>query len=157
MTAFAHMKKKCWFSLSLLLAGCALHRHADPSDLSRGEVRKVLEKQVAEWNAGNLAGFMETYARTSNIRFASGGDITLGWQTVFDRYRKRYGDKETMGKLKFSDMHIQMLAPDSVLADGRWHLTLDGGEASRLDTRNRRNAAEGWRIVHDHAAAAAPP
>lgn len=116
MTAFAHMNKKCSFSLSLLLAGCALHRHADPSDLRRGEVREVLEKQVAEWNAGNLGGFMETYARTNNIRFASGGDITLGWQTVFDRYHKKYGDKETMGKLKFSDIDIQMLAPDSALA-----------------------------------------
>src|SRR5439155_26324924 len=60
------------------------------------EVRTVLEQQVREWNAGNLAGFMETYAKSDQTRFASGGDISLGWQTVFDRYRKKYGDRAAM-------------------------------------------------------------
>ena len=60
------------------------------------EIRAVLERQVREWNAGNLAGFMEIYARSDHTRFASGGDVSRGWQTVFDRYRKKYGDRAAM-------------------------------------------------------------
>ena len=141
------------FCLCLLAVGCVTQRHTS----TRGEeVRRVLDKQVAEWNAGNLAGFMETYEQSSNTRFASGGDISLGWQTVFDRYRGKYGDKETMGKLRFSDIDIQALGPDSALAFGRWHLTRAGADSSGLYTLVLRKTREGWRIVHDHTSSASP-
>ena len=119
------------------------------------EVRRVLEKQVAEWNAGNLAGFMETYERSGSTRFASGGDVLFGWQTVFDRSRGKYGGKDTMGTLRMSDIDVQVLGPDSALAFGRWHLKRQGGDSSGLYTLLLRKTPEGWRIVHDHTSAAA--
>src|SRR5262245_4644780 len=142
----------------LSLAGCASERKGlgDATTDVQPEVRAVLDRQVAEWNAGNLAGFMETYARSNNTRFASGGDLSLGWQTVYDRYRRKYGDKETMGKLTLSDMDIQMLGPDSALAFGRWHLRRASGDASGLFTLLLRKTPEGWRIVHDHTSSASP-
>jgi len=119
-------------------------------------VRRVLEKQVAEWNAGNLAGFMETYARSDSTRFASGGDVLFGWQTVFDRYRRKYGDKETMGTLRMSDVDVQMLGPDSAVVFGRYHLERRSGDSSGLYTLLVRKMPQGWRIVHDHTSAASP-
>lgn len=142
--------------LALVLTGCVTARPGSTAASSEQEVRRALDKQVAEWNAGNLAGFMETYAQSGSTRFASGGDISLGWQTVFDRYRRKYGDKETMGKLRFSDLDIQVLGPDSALAFGRWHLTRAGGDASGLYTLVLRKKPEGWRIVHDHTSEASP-
>jgi ketosteroid isomerase-like protein len=137
-----------------MLLGCA-HRAAHDSTAQQ-EVRAVLEKQVKEWNAGNLAGFMETYAKSESTRFASGGNVSMGWQTVFERYRKKYGDKETMGKLKFSDIDVQVLGSDVALAFGRWDLRRDAGDASGLFTLVMRKRPEGWRIVHDHTSAAGP-
>src|SRR5688500_8764950 len=85
--------------LAWLATGC---RTLDVSpDLRESPVRAALEQQVRAWNAGDLAGFMETYARSEKTRFASGGDITVGWQTVFDRYQKKYGTPATMGTLTF--------------------------------------------------------
>jgi ketosteroid isomerase-like protein len=149
------MKLALLYSVSLVLVLSACVSGPDRNSIER-EVRAVLEKQVAEWNAGNLAGFMETYARSANTRFASGGDVSLGWQTVFDRYRRKYGDEETMGHLRFSDIDIQALGRDSALAFGRWHLTREGGDASGLYTLVFRRTREGWRIVHDHTSAASP-
>jgi len=117
-------------------------------------VTAALEQQVREWNAGNLAGFMETYAKTDRIRFASGGDVSLGWQTVFDRYQKRYGDRAAMGTLTFSDLDITLLGPDAALAFGRWRLKREKDEPSGLFTLVFRKTPEGWRIVHDHTSAA---
>lgn len=124
---------------------------------AEAQVRAVLEQQVREWNEGNLAGFMETYAKSERIRFASGGDISLGWQTVFDRYRKKYGDRAAMGTLTFSDLEISMLAPDAALSFGRWQLKRDKDQPSGLFTLLLRKRPEGWRIVHDHTSAAASP
>src|SRR5688572_3860651 len=117
----------CLVFVALMLGGCVNGRHGAVPTNIREEVRRVLDKQIAEWNASNLEGFMETYAKSGSMRFASGGDVSFGWETMFERYRRKYGEKETMGILKFSDIDIQVLGPDSALAFGRWHLTRAGG------------------------------
>ena len=136
------------------LAGCA----TAPKYLAgiAQEVQLILETQVAEWNRGNLAGFMETYAKSEATRFASGGDVIMGWQTVFDRYKKKYGTPEAMGKLSFSDLDVKVLAPDAALAFGRWHLAREKDQPSGLFTLLFRKMPDGWRIVHDHTSAASP-
>ena len=128
-----------------------------PGDRSRdaqGEIGAVLEQQVREWNAGNLAGFMEAYAKSERTRFASGGDVSRGWQTVVDRYRKKYGNRAAMGTLTFTDLEVAALGPDAALAFGRWRLKREQDEPSGLFTLVLRKTAEGWRIVHDHTSAA---
>ena len=137
---------------ALGLAGCATPERS--SVTSQREVRSVLEKQVTDWNAGDLAGFMAGYARSETTRFASAGTVSVGWQTVFDRYRQRYRDKDSMGKLKFSDVDVQGLGNDTALAFGRWHLTRQAGDASGLFTLILRRTPEGWRVFHDHTSAA---
>ena len=119
------------------------------------QVRAVLQRQVAEWNRGNLSGFMETYAKSDSTRFASGADVSLGWKTVFGRYRKNYGDRATMGTLSFSELEVTVFSPDAALAFGRWHLRREQTERanSGLFTLVLRKLPEGWRIVHDHTSA----
>lgn len=141
--------------LALLPGGCRTARCA--SSGVEPQVRAVLEQQVRDWNAGNLDGFMQTYAKSERTRFASGGDISLGWQTVFDRYRKKYGDRAAMGTLTFSDLEIAVLAPDAALAFGRWQLKREKDQPSGLFTLVLRKLPEGWRIVHDHTSQAPSP
>jgi ketosteroid isomerase-like protein len=133
-------------------AGCQT-----PGHISAGvpaEIGAVLKQQVRDWNAGNLGGFMQGYAKSDRTRFASGGDITIGWQTVFDRYRKKYNDREAMGNLTFSDLEIMVLAPDAALAFGRWRLKREKDQPAGLFTLVLRKTAAGWRIIHDHTSAA---
>jgi hypothetical protein len=140
--------------LTLALPGCTT---VDPSIASSEiTIRRVLDEQVREWNAGNLRGFMEVYDKSSRTRFASGGDVSLGWQTVFDRYQSKYIDRAAMGMLTFSDLEITMLSPELALAFGRWHLKREKDEPSGLFSLVLRKRPEGWRIVHDHTSAATP-
>jgi len=121
------------------------------------EIRAVLDAQVRAWNAGDLRGFMEGYAQSERTRFQSGGDVFLGWQDVFERYRKRYGNQGSMGTLKFSGVEVTALAPDAALASGRWRLERAQDAPSGLFTLLFRRTSAGWRIVHDHTSAAAQP
>ena len=59
----------------------------------------MLDAQVAAWNAGSVRGFMDGYARTDSLRFASGGTVHTGWQATLDRYRRSYPDHAAMGTL----------------------------------------------------------
>ena len=120
-------------------------------------VRNVLEQQVRDWNAGNLGGFMNGYDRSDQTRFASGGDLTLGWQNVFDRYQRKYGTGAAMGTLAFSNITVTALSQGAAYAFGRWHLRRGADEFSGLFTLVFHATPDGWRIVHDHTSSASKP
>ena len=53
------------------------------------EIRAVLDAQAAAWNRGDIAGYMDGYARSDATTFVSGDTVTHGWQTVLERYQKK--------------------------------------------------------------------
>ena len=126
---------------------------ADATAIQAG-VRAVIDQQAKDWNAGDIANFMRGYDRSEKTRFASGGNITLGWQAVLERYQRTYSDKAAMGTLTFSEIDITVASEDTALAFGRWHLKRDKDEPSGLFTLLFRKMPDGWRIVHDHTSAA---
>ena len=125
-------------------------------DAARGQIEQVLGEQAAAWNRGDIDAFMEGYAKIPALRFASGGDVTYGWQETLDRYKRRYPDRAAMGTLTFSGLDVTVCAPDAALVFGRWRLKTDAGEPNGLFTLFFRKTDAGWRIVADHTSAAAP-
>jgi ketosteroid isomerase-like protein len=114
------------------------------------EIRAVMAAQVAAWNHGDIDGFMEGYARSETTEFVSGDKITRGWQTVRDRYRRKYGSREKMGQLRFSEIRITPLSADAAIVLGRWQLVRPKDEVHGVFTLLFRRTPAGWRIVHDH-------
>ena len=116
------------------------------------DIRAVLEKQVADWNAGRLEEFMVGYWRSPNLTFFSGGRKLSGWDATLERYRKTYqAEGKEMGKLKFSDLDIQLLGASAAVVRGRFELKMsDGKELGGLYTLVFRKFTSGWKIIHDH-------
>ncbi len=127
------------------------------SDQFVAEIRAVIQAQQEAWNRGDIDGFMNGYARSKSTIFVSEDIVTRGWQTVRDRYKKKYSDRAKMGTLKFSDLEITPLGADSAVALGRWKLKRTKDQPHGRFTLIFRKTADGWRIVHDHTSAAAPP
>jgi ketosteroid isomerase-like protein len=141
----------------LLVMGCqttTVKPGAPATSNAEKSIRALLTQQEREWNAGNMGGFMEVYARSEQTRFASGGDVTLGWQTIFDRYHKKYATRTAMGVLNFSDIEVTPLGSGNALVFGRWQLKREADTPSGLFTLIFRNTPDGWRIVHDHTSSA---
>ncbi|MBI2929939.1 MAG: DUF4440 domain-containing protein [Verrucomicrobia bacterium] len=138
---------------ALTFSNCRTTLEADRA-ASETAILAVLEQQAKDWNEGSIEKFMRGYSRSETTRFASGGNVRLGWQAVLDRYQQTYGDRAAMGTLTFSDIDIRVLSADAALAFGRWHLKRDKDEPSGLFTLLFRKTADGWRIVHDHTSAA---
>src|SRR6266403_1571777 len=95
-------------SISVLVASVVSAASGD----TMAQIRAVTSAQVMAWNRGDIDGFMKGYARSSTTEFVSGDRITRGWQTVRDRYRKKYGSREKMGRLTFSEIKITPLGLD---------------------------------------------
>jgi beta-aspartyl-peptidase (threonine type) len=119
-------------------------------------IQQVLERQQDAWNHHDLEGFMAGYWNSSELTFFSGAKLTSGWHSTIERYRKTYqSEAQEMGKLDFSDLNIQPLAPDAAFVRGAWHLTMSDGKTPHgLFTLIFRKLPDGWKIVHDHTSAA---
>lgn len=159
-----------WFALllaALLVGGCVEDEPAGPAgrdtvaaraEEARGAaaeaaaIRAVLEAQMSAWNAGDLAGYMDGYAREDSLRFASGGDVWYGWETTYNRYRESYADSGAMGRLTFSAVDVRLLDPQRAVVFGRWALQRSEAytNVSGLFTLLFAKRPEGWRIIHDH-------
>lgn len=134
----------------------SVHSQAKPKRdaKSTSAVRAVLDAQRDAWNRGDIEGYMDGYARASDIVFISGDSVTRGWQTVHDRYKKNYDSREKMGALTFSDLETNVLSNDAAVTIGRWHLQRANDEPHGRFTLIFRRLKQGWRIVHDHTSSA---
>ncbi len=136
-------------------SGAVLAERGRPRPLEREvkavtAIRAVLDAQVAAWNRGDVAGYMDGYERSSKIIFISGDSVTRGWQTVLDRYQKRYDSREKMGTLAFSELEFTTLGNNTVAVSGRWHLKRTSDEPHGRFTLIFKRTRQGWRIIHDH-------
>jgi uncharacterized protein (TIGR02246 family) len=124
---------------------------------SKAAIRAILTAQQEAWNRGDIDAFLEGYARSDQTLFVSGDEVTRGWQTVRDRYKAKYSDREKMGVLTFSDLEVNKLADDAAVVIGRWELKRAKDNSRGRFTLIFRRTADGWRIVQDHTSAASPP
>jgi ketosteroid isomerase-like protein len=113
-------------------------------------IRAVLDAQRDAWNRGDIEGYMEGYERSKDTVFVSGDNVTRGWQTVLERYKRNYDTREKMGVLTFSDLEINLLNETSAVVLGRWMLKRAQDEPHGRFTLIFKRTKKGWRIVHDH-------
>jgi ketosteroid isomerase-like protein len=114
------------------------------------EILAVLNTQVAAWNRGDIDGFMDGYVRSDKLEFVSGGKITRGWQTVRDRYHRKYTSRAKMGRLTFSDVKFVSLNTANMMVLGRWSLRRKADRPHGTFELIFRRTPAGWRIAHDH-------
>lgn len=120
----------------------------------REEITAVITAQAEAWNHGDIDGFMHHYWRSDDLRFASGDNITRGWQRTLERYRASYPDQVAMGKLEFADLEFTELGPDAAIVFGRWRLTRASDSLHGLFTLTFRRIDGAWKIIHDHSSSA---
>lgn len=140
--------------LASMLSACASSRGAASFERDAAEIMAVLNQQVAHWNAGDIDGYMRGYWNSPDLRFASGGEVQLGWRPTLERYRARYPDRAAMGRLAFSDLDVRLLNETTALVFGRWRLERANDSPNGLFTLVMSRTPEGWRIVHDHTSSA---
>jgi ketosteroid isomerase-like protein len=129
--------------LSIAIAGDVVA--ADPTS----EIRAVMDRQVAAWNRGDIDGYMDGYVHSDKLEFVSAGKITRGWQTVRDRYHRKYDSRDKMGTLAFSDIKVSSLNAHTAVVQGRWSLRRKADQPHGSFVLIFRRTPSGWRIVHD--------
>ena len=134
--------------LAACSANVTLDTSYDEAEI-KAELIEILEKQDADWSAGDIDAFMESYWKSDQLRFASGGNIERGWEETKARYYRRYPNPDIMGRLISGDHEIDIVAPDAAVVHGSWRLERDGEPASGLYTLVFKEIGGQWVITSD--------
>jgi len=120
-------------------------------------IRAVLDKQVVDWNRGDLESFATGYKNSPDILFM-GSKISRGYAQMLDTYRNGYSTREKMGTLSFTALEVQPLDDHFATVTGNFHLertTAGGGNADGYFLLVVEKTPAGWKIVRD--ATTVPP
>ena len=119
------------------------------SDTVEQAILSVLTQQAEAWNDGDIDAFMNGYWPSPQLRFASGGTVTRGYQETLERYKARYAGRDAMGMLTFSQLETVILSEDAAVVHGHWRLERDADTPSGLFTLVFRRLDGSWKIVSD--------
>ena len=126
--------KSIWGSLALVacVSACSINVNVNDTQLigetvsEEDQILSVLSTQQDAWNSGDIDGFMSGYWVSPELRFASGGSVTYGWQATLDRYKTNYSDRALMGTLSFDALEVELLSDDAAIVHGAWPVERDG-------------------------------
>jgi ketosteroid isomerase-like protein len=115
------------------------------------EIRQLLKVQDEAWNRGDLDGFIAPYDDTNHLVFLSSVEIRSA-KELKERYEKRYkSGKADFGKLSFSQLQVEELAPGLARAWGRWAVEQKDKKSEGWFTLILQKKGDQWRIIHDHS------
>jgi ketosteroid isomerase-like protein len=144
-------------ALSLILFAPTLLPAQAPAPLHTAtqqelDVVKVLLKQEAAWNKGDIDGFAEGYKDSPDTLFIN-RTISRGFTGMLAEYHQNYPTRASMGTLAFSELEVHHLDDNFAVCLGKYHLDRskkDGGNAEGLFTLIFEKTEDGWKIVVDH-------
>lgn len=126
-------------------------------DTTAQAIRAVLDKQVVDWNRGDLESFATGYKNSPDILFM-GSKISRGYDQMLNTYRTGYATKEKMGTLSFTSLEVQPLDEHFATVTGNFHLertAAGGGDVDGYFLLVFEKTPAGWKIVRD--ATTVPP
>ncbi len=152
-----HPGKLCPAVLALFLAvGSALCQvpssELKPASQQELDVIKVLLKQEAAWNRGDIDSFAEGYKNSPDTLFIN-NQVQRGYSGMVDAYHRNYPNREAMGTLTFSELEVHPLDEKIAVCIGKYHLDRNkksGGNADGIFSLVFEKTDKGWKIVVDH-------
>ncbi len=137
-----------YYLFTVVLITTFIYCHAQSAD--EQAIRAVMDKQVMEWNNGDIPAFMETYAKTDSLMFIGSKGITYGWDSTLARYKRNYPDKATMGKLSFELKVMKQLSDRYYYVVGKFILEREKGNVSGHFDLLFEKINGKWLIIADH-------
>ncbi|KAA0990508.1 YybH family protein [Dyadobacter aurulentus] len=136
------------FTLFLVTASILVQAQ---SGKDKEEIFAILDRQVSDWNQGDIKSFMNGYWESDSLMFVGKSGITYGYKPTYEGYLKRYPDRATMGKLKFTYLNFSFPGPGVAFVVGKFHLTRpEKGDLEGHYTLLWKKINGKWVVVCDH-------
>ena len=116
------------------------------------DVIKVLTRQEAAWNRGDLDSFATGYKNSPETLFV-GRSVSRGYDQMLNEYKHNYPSRDVMGNLSFTDLEPHLLDEKFAVVLGHYKLERSkkaGGNAEGIFSLVLERTKDGWKIIVDH-------
>jgi uncharacterized protein (TIGR02246 family) len=146
------------FLLILAMIGAGAGSFAQTAGGDEAAIRAAMAAQVAAWNKGDVATFMQTYENSPETTFV-GTTVNKGYEPILKHYEANYTNSAQMGTLTFSNLEVRLLPASCGVVEyavitGNFHLDrTQKGAATKDDgifSLVWHKGPDGWKIVLDH-------
>ena len=138
--------KKIFFLLTIILSSPGFAQSKDET-----EILQLLDRQGADWNRGDIDGFMKGYWENDSLMFIGKTGVTYGWTNTLNNYKKGYPDTAAMGKLSFNYIKVKRLSKKYYFVVGKWYLKRSIGDISGHYNLLLEKINGSWVIIADHS------
>lgn len=138
-------------ALFILLVSLGCVSLATAQNKDEQAITHLLTAQVAQWNKGNIDGYMKGYWENDSLLFIGSKGPRYGYQATLKKYKEAYPDTAHMGKLVSTVTRMQKLAADYYFIVGKWALKRSVGDVDGSYTLLLRKINGTWVIVCDHS------
>lgn len=135
------------FTICLLLISIFLEAQSK----DEAAIIQLLNRQTADWNKGDIDGFMKGYWENDSLMFVGKNGVTYGYNNTLQNYKKGYPDTASMGKLTFNFIRIKRLSKKYYFVVGKWHLKRGIGDVSGHYNLLFEKINGQWVIIADHS------
>lgn len=138
-------------AVALTTPPLSIAQQAPASTDPTAAITRLLTRQAADWNRGDLDAFASGYKNSPDILFI-GRKTEHGYAGMLAGYKAHYPTRDAMGVLSFSELAVQPLDEHFATATGHYHLDRSvqgGGPANGYFLLVLEQTPEGWRIVRD--------
>ena len=112
------------------------------------QIREFAEEQVTAWNHNDLPRFMETFAKSPDLKCELPGTVVRGWPQTFNYYRTNIAGSGSLGWTAYTDLHVDPVASGLGSLRGRWQWIDARGNARHGVFRMLvQRFPNGWRAV----------
>lgn len=135
--------------IALLICLTALSAHAQEQD--KATILRILDRQTEAWNAGDIDKFMVGYWSNDSLMYIGKNGVTYGYNATLNNYKRNYSNRDQMGQLKFTILHVNQLAREIIQVVGKWQLTRTVGNVGGHFTLIFKRIHNEWVIISDHS------
>ena len=145
--------------LALELAACRTSGHPTAAGTTQRDQKALsdtivaqLNRSAADWNRGDLDGFLSDYAAESTTTFVDGRRARHGIEFIRRNYTPWFAPGAHRDSLRFEAVEVRPLSPTLALVTARF-LLHQGGTVTRSGpfTLVMEQRPQGWKIIHDHS------
>lgn len=136
----------------LCLLCCVVGLHAATArGKSEHAIATMLAAQVAEWNNGNIEGYMHGYWEDDSLLFIGAKGPRYGYDITLKKYKEAYPDVAHMGQLTSTVTRMQKLSRKCYFIVGTWALKRTVGDVGGSYTLLVKKIHGSWVVVADHS------
>ncbi len=115
------------------------------------EILELTGRLSTDWNAGNMAAYLDAYADHAELSLLFGSRIVAGKQAMVDLFTSTWTTEEAMGDFDTDRVGVHVPAPGIAVARGLFeHRFPDETIRGAFSHVWQQSGNGAWKIVHEH-------